>query len=113
MKRREREIGPLIEKVARNSCQETLQVEITLARETRDDNSQPVELTASYDISWQRSTGRVYNSKSGHGCLIGQNTGNVVGYGSRKTLVGYVKNASKNNVTVPKHDCRYNWSGSA
>ncbi|XP_046555393.1 uncharacterized protein LOC124264681 [Haliotis rubra] len=71
LKRREREMGPLIEEVARNSCQ------------------------------------------LGHGCLIGQNKGNVVSYGSQKNTCRISENGSKNNITVPKHDCRYNWSGSA
>ena len=40
-----------------------------------------LELTVSYDMGWQkRSTGKVYDSISGHGFMIGCRTGNVIGF---------------------------------
>ncbi len=44
------------------------------------DESTP--LTIKYDMGWQkRSSGRLYNSQSGVGCAIGQETGKVLDYG--------------------------------
>ena len=41
-------------------------------------------LTLKYDMGWQKcSSGRAYNSLSGIGSMIGHNTGEIVGYGSR------------------------------
>ena len=38
----------------------------------------PVELPASYDMGWlRRSSGRAYNSRSGHGVLVGEVSGKI------------------------------------
>ena len=82
LKRKEREIGPTIEKIARLSCEDAIEAEKQLVG-TTNDNSQ-VEVTAGYDMGWQRrSSGRSYNSKSGHGALIGEKSGLVLDYGTR------------------------------
>ena len=65
LKRREREVGPVIEKFANETCKTALELETLLSK--GDSQEGPVELTASYDMGWQRrSSGRAYNSKSGH-----------------------------------------------
>ena len=44
----------------------------------KEDVEGPVELTASYDMGWQRrSSGRAYNSRSGHGVLVGEVSGKI------------------------------------
>ena len=107
LKRREREIGPIIEKVARASCEEAIEVEKELLG-VKDDGG-VVEMTAGYDMGWQRrSSGRSYNSRSGHGALIGKESGLVLDYGTR---ISNCKQCEVNHSTgvVKPHDCRLNW----
>ena len=111
LKIREREVGPAFERVAEKTCQNALQVESIL---TENDSSEgPVDLTASYDMGWQRrSSGRAYNSRSGHGVLIGKESGKILAYGSR------IVNCKQCEVDAAKgenkqHDCRVNWDGSS
>ena len=69
-----------------------------------------IGITASYDAGWQcRGSSRSYNSKSGHGALIGENTGKVLNFTTR------ICNCKKCEVSGPssEHDCRRNWDGSA
>ena len=62
LKRRERKIGSVIEKVARASCEGAIEMEKELAGVNND--SGIVEMTAGYDMGWQRrSSGRFYNSR--------------------------------------------------
>ena len=49
-----------------------------------DSNEDVIELTAGYDMGRQRrSSGRAYNSRSGHGVSVGKNNGTVLEYGWR------------------------------
>ena len=107
LKRREREIGPVLEKVARASCEEAIGLEKKLVGNENGNNI--VEITAGYDMGWQRrSSGRSYNSKSGHGALIGEVGGLVLDYGTR------ISNCKQCEVDKSKvHDCRLNWGGSS
>ena len=42
-------------------------------------NNNVIPLTVSYDMGWsKRSTGRVYDSLSGHGFLVGCHTGKII-----------------------------------
>ena len=51
----------------------------------------PVKLTVSYDMGWsKRSTGKVYDSLSGHGYLVGARTGKVVSMCVLNKNVAYV-----------------------
>ena len=114
LKRREREVGPTIETVAGETCKRAMHLEGMLT-DTGDDTFGPeaVDLVASYDMGWQRrSSGRAYNSKSGHGVLIGEATGKILNYGTR--IVG-CKQCDVNAKTGRNkmHDCRMNWNGSA
>ena len=44
-----------------------------------------VELTCSYDMGWsKRAGGRIYDSASGHGYLVGVESGKIVGWGVKK-----------------------------
>lgn len=85
LKRREREIGPAIERVADETCEKAMALEGILT--IKDNAEGPVEATASYDMGWQRrSSGRAYNSRSGHGVLVGEVSGKVLGYGSHTSF---------------------------
>ena len=111
MKRREREVGSAVENVADNICKSAQELECLLS--STDNSISPVDITASYDMGWQkRSSGRSYNSRSGHGVLIGKATGKIMSYGSRIT------NCKQCEVNEAKgiqheHDCRVNWHGSS
>ena len=52
LKAREREVGPAIEAVARNSCLEGLQLEKECRR--TGDTEQVVKIGVSYDMGWQK-----------------------------------------------------------
>ena len=66
LKAREREIGPVIEKVAKESCETALQVEKTkwISAEGSD-GSETVGIGASYDAGWQKR-GKGHNSLTGN-----------------------------------------------
>ena len=84
VKRREREIGPIIEKVARASCEEAVGVESSLVGKKNGDGM--IGMRAGYDMGWQRrSSGRSYSSRSGHGALIGKESGLIIDFGTRIT----------------------------
>ncbi|XP_066596255.1 uncharacterized protein [Prorops nasuta] len=130
VKKYERLVGPAIEKVAVESCVESIRIEKALTLNALKDKDQMVEnvilsdstqerseesdgtckLIASYDAGWQkRGTGRSYNSLSGHGTLIGYYSGKIISYAircssCRKCSLGYSKDS---------HDCRQNYQCSA
>ena len=56
------------------------------------DNILTVGIIVSYDMVWQkRSTGRIYDSLSGHGFIIGCSTGKVVALAVREKNVRNVR----------------------
>ena len=121
LKRREWEIGPAIEKVGNATCKAAAALENELAVSAEDSevgsrgdtNEDVIELTAGYDMGWQRrSSGRAYNSRSGHGVLAGKNSGKVLEYGSRVSNFKQCEVNSSTNIQKA-HDCRMNWGGSA
>lgn len=66
-------------------------------------------------MGWQkRGSGRSYDSKSGVGTLIGNNTGKICAFGVRQSdcrICNRVVDGNKDNI-LP-HNCTKNWSGSA
>ena len=101
-----------MEVVANETCQRALCVEGILTDDSCSTEG-PIGVTASYDMGWQRrSSGRAYNSRSGHVILVGEITGKVIGYGSR---IANCKQCEVNTAkgTNKEHDCRINWDGSA
>ena len=73
-----------------------------------------VGIIVSFDMGWQkRSTGRVYDSLSGHGFIIGVRTKNVIGFGLRKKGCSICSKANGKNVPAGAHKCQVNWSGSS
>ncbi|KAJ7388264.1 hypothetical protein OS493_038886, partial [Desmophyllum pertusum] len=59
LKAREREVGPAIEKVARKSCEDALEVEKEYWR--KSENRASCDIGASYDMGWQKR-GKGHNS---------------------------------------------------
>ena len=111
LKQREREVGPVFEKIADKTCKTALEMETLLS--SNDCQDGPVDITASYDMGWQRrSAGRAYNSKSGVGVMIGKESGKVLAYGARISNCRQCEINAKENKSK-KHDCRLNWHGSS
>ena len=70
-------------------------------------------MKASDDMGWQRKGScRAYNSRSGHGVLIGTESEKILSYGTR---ISNCKQCEVNKLTGPvkEHDCRMNWGGSS
>ena len=77
------------------------------------DNS-PVPLTLKYDMGWQkRSSGRRYDSASGVGTMVGQETGKIVDYGIRSKDCRICTIWTRRNEIPPEHECFKNFSGSS
>ena len=73
----------------------------------------PSQLTVAYDMGWQRrSTGRRYNSMSGIGVLVGNETNKILNYGVRQKDCRICTLYRHKNATVPYHDCHANFQGS-
>ena len=77
-----------------------------------DSNEDVIELMARFDMCRQKSSRCAYNSRSGHGVLVGKNSGKVLEYGSRVSNCKQREVNSSTNIQKA-HDCRMNWGGSA
>jgi len=76
--------------------------------------SASVPLILQYDMGWQkRSSGRAYNSLSGIGSMIGQNTGKIVGYGLRCKSCRFSSYWETKGRSPPEHACVINFTGSS
>ena len=70
--------------------------------------------TFKYDMGWQkRGAGRSYNSKSGVGTIIGNNTGKICGYGIRITDCRKCQYHENRGKKAPDHKCFKNWNGTS
>ena len=86
LKRREREIGVKMEKVAKKSCLDATELEQNLCSlNSRAANKEGVvDLKANYHIGWQRKgSDRAYNSRSGRDVLIGTESKKILSHGRR------------------------------
>ena len=73
-----------------------------------------IGISVSYDMGWsKRSTGRVYDSLSGHGFMIGCSTGKVVAVAVRAKKCSKCSRANSNQTRVKNHICPINHSGSS
>ena len=73
-----------------------------------------VGIAVSYDMGWQkRSTGKLYDSLSGHGFIFGVRTGNVIGYQVKSKCCSKCSIANSLNKPAEEHDCTINWEGSS
>ena len=73
-----------------------------------------VGIAVSYDMGWQkRSTGKLYDSLSGHGFIFGVRTGNVIGFQVKSKCCSKCSIANSLNKPAEEHDCTINWEGSS
>ena len=105
IRQREREISPVIEAVAKNSCKAAAEEEV---KATPSDTG----ITISYDMGWQKR-GRAMNSSTGVGHAVGARTGKVIEYATRSERCAICYAAEQRNVVLRKHDCRRNHSKSS
>ena len=111
-KRREREVGNALEKVATDSCKFNLNLEKKIAEKSSSLSSDYLPgVAVSYDMGWQKRR-RGHNSATGHGAAMGLATGKVVSYSTRCKMC---RVCSHNKLTgkEKKHDCRKNHNGSS
>ena len=60
-----------------------------------------IPLAVSYDMGWQkRAGGRVYDSLSGHGFLIGCRSGKVINFGVLKKMLDMSNTQRKSNANT-------------
>ncbi|VDI59335.1 Hypothetical predicted protein [Mytilus galloprovincialis] len=115
-KKREKEVYEPIRKVAQNPLDTSLEEEKSKSPVIEDsENGEDVSLvTVKYDMGWQkRGSGRKYDSKSGVGTMIGDQTGKVVGRGIRSSDCRACTFWEAKNVEPQEHKCTRNWFGSA
>ncbi|XP_048743376.1 uncharacterized protein LOC125656832 isoform X3 [Ostrea edulis] len=106
LKRREREAGVAFEAVADATCQNAILNEKNSCEVTDSEEA------VSFDAGWQtRGSGRNYASLSGHGSMIGVNTGKVLAYSFRSKKCRFCDRAKEGD--VKEHDCRKNWDKSS
>ncbi|XP_066016702.1 uncharacterized protein [Pocillopora verrucosa] len=110
LKAREREVGPQIEKLAKESCLESLESGRNLWKE--DNEKENVAIGASFDMGWQKR-GKAHNSLTGVGSMVGLKTGKVICYVSRSKRCATCETASRQSKKPRIHDCRLNWEGSS
>ena len=102
LKKREREVGNAVERIASTSCIENLQKkkENALSNNTIADSSGLIRFPVSYDMGWQ-------------GTAMGLKTGKVLAYTTRCKLCRICSYASREGKQVKQHDCRKNHNGSS
>jgi len=62
-----------------------------------------IGITVSYDMGWnKRSTGKVYDSLSGHAFIIGCRTGNVIGMMVKKRNAAFAVSSTKTKIAHQK-----------
>jgi len=103
---RQKEVTGGIIDTAKDSCSRALEEEV---------EQSPMEsLTVSYDAGWsKRGSGRSYDSNTGHGALIGNNSKKCLDFSVRTKVCDICDNAQRLGVLPRKHDCFKNWSGSS
>ena len=119
LKDRQREVGHHFETLAKKTCDNAIIEEVNASKNSNShenvnsQNDSPVSLCASVDAAWQRrGSERSYNSLSGHSSLIGEKTGKVLNYTTRKKSCRFSDTAERNGTKPREHDCRKNWQGS-
>ena len=108
-KKREREVGKVVESLAKKSCQENIEKEMenaVLKGATVDENGL-IGFPVSYDMGWQKR-GKGHNSLTGHGTAMGLNTGNVLAYATRCKSCRVRDNAKRQGKEPRTHDSRQN-----
>ena len=63
-------------------------------------------------MGWQkRSTGKVYDSLSGHTYIIGALAGNIIRFIVKSKTYSKCKTAKRLGIDVEDHECQINWDG--
>ena len=71
-------------------------------------------LAISFDMGWQkRSTGKLYDSLSGHAYKIGCRTGEIIGLRVKCKKCTICRKANKRGIPAPEHKCTINWTGAS
>ena len=66
-----------------------------------------VALIVSYDMGWQKqSTGKLYDSLSGHGFIFGCKTGNIIGFRVKSKACSHCSLANSLNIKPEEHKCQ-------
>ena len=91
---------------------------IKLLKQNRYNEMHPdlhrIGISVTYDMGWQkRSTGRIYDSLSGHGFFIGCISGNIVQSGVMKKKYYSCTRSNKTSSVYESHTCSVNWTGSS
>ena len=87
---------------------------LTRTKKNIPDIIRKVGLAVSYDMGWQkRSTGKLYDSMSGHGFIFGCRTGNIIGFRVKSKACSTCSKANSLNVAPKEHDCQINWDGAS
>ena len=105
LRRREREIGPVIEAVAKIVCKEAALKE---AKKT----AEAAGVTISYDMGWQKWR-RAMNSLSGVGHAVGAKTWKMGSYATRSKRWATCYAAEQGNEEPPPHNCQKNFCKSS
>lgn len=113
-KRREREVGLAVEQVAKRSCLNVVMKErdIEIKKGAVEDENGLIGLACSYDMGWQKR-GRAFNSLTGHGAVMGLQTGKIMGYASRNKRCRFCDSPRGRNNLQNEHNCRKNHTGSS
>ena len=111
LKRRERKIGKVVEKAAKESCIEKAKLERQFSSPDAGED-EIVDVGIGYDGAWQKR-GRAHNSLTGVGHAIGMNSNSVVGYSTRNKKCVSCDVAKRDGRDPTPHDCRVNWSKSS
>ena len=111
LKKREDEIGSVLESFAKQSVESALLKEKELSEQNIEETT---GIDISVDTAWQkRGSQRSYSSLSGFTSAIGKKTRKVVHFSSRMKQCRICWKASQENKIPRKHSCRVNWHGSA
>ena len=71
-------------------------------------------LAISFDMGWQkRSTGKVYDSLSGHAYKIGCRTGEIIGLCVKCKKCAVCRTANRYGMPAAEHSCTINWIGAS
>ena len=110
--------------VGNNSISEALEAEIDATVQNKQnmtleewlkipkDQRVPIRLDVSFDMGWQkRSSGKTYDSLSGHAFMIGQATKKVIVQVVYSKACAICSDVEQLNKDPREHDCPKNWEG--
>ena len=82
--------------------------------EVANEEGSPIQIAIKYDMGWQkRSSGRRYDSLSGVGSVIGNESGKVIGYGVRIKDCRLCTLHVRKGEIPPSHECHKNFDGTS